>query len=134
MIERCPHCSFDPTGLNDYCAEHRPAPPSREAEIAARLKDTDAEYADPSNAVTNGNVTVYQTTWSELYENDESNRDLSADLRSLLAQLQQAREALEKYGEHLRSCACSARGVRGQQIPICTCGLDAALKGTNGAL
>jgi hypothetical protein len=22
---RCPYCSFDPTSMNDYCAEHRPA-------------------------------------------------------------------------------------------------------------
>jgi hypothetical protein len=21
---RCPHCSFDPTSLNDYCDKHRP--------------------------------------------------------------------------------------------------------------
>lgn len=50
--------------------------------------------------------------------------------RALKAEQQRdaARAALEKYGDHLRSCACSARGVRGQQIPICTCGLDAALK------
>jgi hypothetical protein len=23
-VDRCPYCSFDPTSMSDYCAEHRP--------------------------------------------------------------------------------------------------------------
>jgi hypothetical protein len=51
---RCPYCSFDPTSMNDYCAEHRPvrreapegaapagatAPPQNAVEVVQRLID-----------------------------------------------------------------------------------------------
>jgi hypothetical protein len=30
--DRCPHCSFDPTSMNDYCDAHRPAAQPSESE------------------------------------------------------------------------------------------------------
>jgi hypothetical protein len=75
----------------------QPAPPSREAEIAARL----AKPFSPEVSVV----------------------DLARDATYLLAQLQQAREALTKYGKHQFQCAYMEQGDCD-----CTCGLDAALK------
>lgn len=35
---RCPHCSFDPTSLSDYCDKHRPSPDAGSAAPRADVK------------------------------------------------------------------------------------------------
>ena len=56
-VTRCPHCSFDPTSLNDYCELHRPmtveklqraelARLTRELEAARRERDTERQRAE----------------------------------------------------------------------------------------
>ena len=61
--------------------------------------------------------------------------DLPATLTALAEarqQLQQAREALRKYGQHLDGCGCHGNCEGVQEHMNCTCGFSDSLAGGTG--
>ncbi len=84
--------------------DDKPAPPSREAEIAARPACCCHDQELHGAAC------------------------CAAERISLLAQLQQARDALDHYGQHRPDCPTVDEDGNFHPVP-CTCGLDAALMG-----
>jgi hypothetical protein len=124
------------------------APPSREAEIAARLDTPFALVTIPADDVRYLLAHLQQARQErdaffkiaiEFMSNYESakigDEDLMQSFRLALAEvsiaLQQARDALRDYGRHNEGCVHLAMP---RATPInelhypCTCGLDAALK------
>jgi hypothetical protein len=97
-------------------------PPSREAEIAARQT---AEQI----------VRTYCSGYQHINQHERDLiRAIESALTPLLAQRQQAREALTKWSRHDPACDAEAWEARNRfykpnyERPACTCGLDAALK------
>ena len=101
---------------NTLNPDAKPAPPSREAEIAAEQLRERIEKHVLGNQFGADDVDVW----------NDAERWIGEALSPLLAHLQQARDALDHYGQHRPDCPTVDEDGNFHPV-LCTCGLDAAL-------